>query len=518
MPSLMSPLLSMTAAAATLLAAATGASAQRSHVHGTPPEAIAFTGGRVITVAGEDIPQGTIVVRSGVIVAVGPADQVELPYDAIEVELEPGMVVMPGMINPAANDGLAGPNESYPITPFLDIRDAIDPASLFFEAMLRSGVTSVHVMPTDNAVLGGMSAVVRPIGLTMADMDLKGEMALKFTVGSTRSNDRMTQLAQHREIFASHADYVQNLAEQRYEKSRKDENKPVDVPPAEARRRGMEMLEDSDYDERNRNIMRLLRGDLHAWFVCPRAMDVSAAIGLANDNKLADRSVLILGAEAYKAAGTIAAAGLPVVLNDSLFYRQRDVLTGEINEVFVPKALADKGIKFALVPNADGSFAERYPTYLVAQCIRQGVPRDVAFKAVTQHPAEMLGLGDQLGTIEVGKIANLVILSGDPLDFRSEVAHVYIEGIHAYDRSKDQRLQEVLKLTEGFAARAAEQAAEKAAEKKAPAKEGAKDASAPAGRPASQPASPDAERPREGQPGRRPGGDGPRPERQRRGN
>lgn len=527
MLSLRSPFLSMTAAAAMLLAAATGASAQSAHVHGTPPEAIAITGGRIITVAGDEIAEGAIVVRNGTIVAIGPASEVELPYDAIEIELEPGMVVMPGMFHPGANDGLAGPNESFPITPFLDIRDAIDPSSLFFESMLRAGVTSVHVMPTDNAVVGGLSAVVRPIGRTMGDMDLKGEVSLKFTIAPTRGNDRMSQIAQQREVFASHADYVQNLAESRYEKERKDENKPVDVPPDEARKRGMDLLEDSDYDERNRNIMRLLRGDLNAWFVCARAMDVAQALTLAEANGLGDRSVLMVGTEAYKAVDAIAASGKPVVLPELLFHRQRNVLTGELDETFIPKVFADKGVVFALQPSPSGSFAERYPTYQVAQCVRNGVPRDVAFKAVTLYPAQMLGLGDQLGSLEVGKIANLVILTGDPLDFSSEVSHVYIEGIHAYDRSKDQRLQELIKLREGFASRAAEsddkagdaKAAEKAEEEKKPAP--AADRPAPPARQpgdGASPRSPESARPGEGQPGRRPGGDGPRPNRPRRDN
>lgn len=459
MPSLTSSILFLAAGAATLLAVATGASAQPSHVHGMPPEVIAITGGRIITVTGVDIPNGAIVVRNGKITAIGPASEVELPYDAIEIELEPEMVVMPGMFHPAANNGLAGPNESFPVTPFLDIRDAIDPASLFFESMLRAGITSVHVMPTDNAVIGGLSAVVRPIGRTMGDMELKGEIALKFTVSSTRGNDRMSQLAQHREVFASHEDYVSKLAEERYAKEREEENKPLDLPPDEARERGMELLEDRDYDERNRNIMRLQRGDFGAWFVCFRAMDVAPALSLADAQGLTDRSVLILGSEAYKAVDSIASSGRPVVLPEMLFHRERDVLTGDLREVFVPKVFADEGVPFALQPSPSGSFAERYPTYQVAQCIRNGVPRNEAFKAVTLYPAQMLGLDDQLGSLEVGKVGNLVIMTGDPLDFSSEVAHVYVEGIHAYDRSKDHRLRDLLRVREGFETRAAERAA-----------------------------------------------------------
>ncbi|MGP1347767.1 MAG: amidohydrolase family protein [Phycisphaerales bacterium] len=505
---------SIAATTALALAASCGVAMaqQPSHVHGTPPEAIAITGARIITVSGQDIAQGSIVVRNGKIIAVGPADEVELPYDAIEYELEPGTVVMPGMFHPGANNGLAGPNESFPITPFLDIRDAIDPSSLFFESMLRAGITSVHVMPTDNAVIGGLSAVVRPIGRTMGDMEVLGEVALKFSVSPVRGSDRMTQLAQHREVFAAHADYVRKISEEKYENSRAEEEKPVDVPPEEAQKRGLEMLDDHDYDERNRNIMRLLRADFGAWWVCDRAMDIAPALTLAQDNNLTDRSVLIVGTEAFKAAERIAESGRPVVLSEQLFHRERDPITGELNETFVPKAFSDAGVTFALQPSPSGSFAEQYPIYQVAQCIRNGVPRDVAFKAITLHPAQMLGLDDQLGSIEVGKIANLVVLTGDPLDFNSEVDHVFIEGIHAYDRSKDRRLQELRDLRESFSNRAAEDAdnAESADENPDTPDENGGEAEAPAE--GEKPVAPDA------RPQSRPDRGAGDPRRQRRGN
>jgi imidazolonepropionase-like amidohydrolase len=84
------------------------------------------------------------------------------------------------------------------------------------------------------------------------------------------------------------------------------------------------------------------------------------------------------------------------------------------------------------------------PTYQAAQCVRHGVPRAEALRAITLNPARMLGLEQRLGSLEPGKDAHLVVFSGDPLDFNSVVEQVFIDGIPAYERAKDARLQRLL--------------------------------------------------------------------------
>jgi imidazolonepropionase-like amidohydrolase len=103
------------------------------------------------------------------------------------------------------------------------------------------------------------------------------------------------------------------------------------------------------------------------------------------------------------------------------------------------------------LPGSDRSLVERYLTYQCARCIREGVPRDVALKAVTLYPAQTLGLDARLGSIEPGKDGTLVVYSGDPLDLNSWVEKVFIEGILAYDRDRDVRLQELFKTDEASA-------------------------------------------------------------------
>ncbi|HQL55663.1 MAG TPA: amidohydrolase family protein [Phycisphaerae bacterium] len=420
-----------------------------------PPEKVALTGGRIIPVVGSELAKGTILIEQGRIVAVG-AD-VEIPYDARVVNVT-GKVVFPGMIDVHTARGLDVANEPRPVTPQLDVGDALDPSQLFFEDCLRLGTTAVHVIPGNNTVIGGVGRVVRPIGLTIAEMTIAAGEFLKISLSPRSGYDRMMQLATLRETFLELDDYLARLAEKRYEDKLKEDDKKLDVGPVEARKRGRELIRAEDVDDQHRNILRLLGGQvrfggesgatlykpLGAYAYCGEAMDVGAAVRLAKENGFFERLVLVLGGECHKAVGELKRAARPVVLPPELTWRETDPLTGEIRETFVPKKLFDAGLLWALVPGPDDSYAERMLTYQAAQCVRHGIPRDEALKAITLNPARMLRLDSRLGSIEVGKDANLVVFSGDPLDFDSVVEQVFIEGIRAYDRGQDVRLKKLL--------------------------------------------------------------------------
>lgn len=410
-----------------------------------PPERVVFTGGTVIPVVGDRIDNGAVLVERGVIIAVGPAGEIEIPYDAFEVDCT-GLVVMPGMIHPHSADGLDVANEALPVAPFLDVSDALDPSSLFFENALREGITSVHVIQANNTVIGGVSRVVHPIGLNVAEMTARADVALKLSTSPRRGADRMVQMAQLREAFLALDDAIAKLAEAKYEEQRKKDERPIDVGPAQARERGMALLEDRDYDELQLNLVRMRRGELGAWIYTGAAMDVAPALKLARDQGFAEQTVLVVDGDAHLAVREIAGAGVPVVLPAQLFHRERDPISGELIETFVPRVFHEAGVRFALQPNPSDSFAERFLNYQAALLVRHGIPRQAAIEAITINPAQMLGMGDRLGSLEEGKDANILVLSGDPFDFNTRVEMVYIDGVLAYERSTDTRLQELLRL------------------------------------------------------------------------
>ena len=427
----------------------------------TPPTKVALQGGRIIPVVGQEIAQGTLLIENGKITAIGR--KVKIPYDAMVVDVT-GKVVFPGMIVPHTSGGLDRSNENLPVTPFLDVYDAIDPSSLFFEDALRDGSLAIHVIQGNSCVIGGLSRLVRPIGRTTDEMTIRPTIALKLSASPKSGYDRMLQMATMRETFLELEYYLENLAEKRYEEKLKDDKKEIDVPPEEARKEGRSLIQDEHLDDKHRNLVKLTDGRLDAWIYCGSAMDVAPAIKTAKDNGFLDRSVFVLGTDAYRAASALKAAGRPVVLPIALVHQERDPITGELSETFVPKVIHDAGLLYALVPNASSSLAERYLTYQAARCVRHGIPRQATLEAITLNAARMLGVDDRLGSLEVGKVGNVVILSGDPLDFNSWVEKAYIDGILAYDRASDVRLKELLGLEKKAAEKAA---AEKAAAKKA---------------------------------------------------
>jgi hypothetical protein len=295
-------------------------------------------------------------------------------------------------------------------------------------------------------------------------MLVRAEGGVRIVFGARPGYDRAMQMAILRETFAELDRYLDRLSEQLYEEDMKKKQKEVLVPPAEARKLGRELLTPTKIDDMHRNLLRLRQGRLDAFLTCQKAMDVRAAIEFAKKEGLLGRSAFVVGSECFKAAAALKEAGRPVILPvQSMIHVERDRMTLEDVETFVPKVLHEKKIAFALSTSAN-------PLYDAARLVRNGLPRDVALASVTLNAAKALNLDARLGSLEVGKDGNILVLSGDPLDSMTWVESTYIEGLQVYERAKDKRLRDILKGVFETAS----------AEKK----------SAPTSQPTSQPAAP----------------------------
>jgi ribosomal protein L12E/L44/L45/RPP1/RPP2 len=129
------------------------------------------------------------------------------------------------------------------------------------------------------------------------------------------------------------------------------------------------------------------------------------------------------------------------VLEGPLLDVQRDAVTGEEIETFVPKVLAEKGVRFALSSEDPNT---RAPAYQAALAMAHGLERGAALDAVTRIPAEILGLGNEVGSLEKGKLGNVLLYSGDPLSVTAWVEQVVLEGKVVYERAKDVRNKHLL--------------------------------------------------------------------------
>lgn len=402
---------------------------------------LAIKAGRIITLAGDDLENGTILIAHGKIEAVGK--DLEIPYDYWLVDL-PDKVIFPGMVQAITSRGMDRSNESLPVTPFLNVFDAIDPSSTSFEEALRNGHTSIHVAQGSNTVIGGLSRVVRPIGMDVHEMTVAADAGIVVSFAPKSGFDHMVQMATLRETFRELDDYLNKTGEALYEKKLKDEDKEIDVGPDEAARLGREMIKDEDLDFKHLNLFRLITGRLKAFLYCSSPLDVVHALDMAKKEGFFENSVLVLGNACYKALDLIKASGLPVILQSNMVFVKKDPLTGEEEDIFVPALFHDAGVKFSVTADSRRSFGARYLWYQAARLIRNGMPRADALTAITTTPASALGLGERLGAIQPGFDANLLVLNGDPLDAETWVEKVFIDGCMVYEREKDYRLKDLI--------------------------------------------------------------------------
>ena len=418
-------------------------------------ELVAVQVGRVITLAGDDIQRGTILVRDGRIEAIGK--DVEVPLDATVVRFPEG-VAMPGMIDCHSQAGLRVPNESMANVPFITVLDGVDPSAASLLSSVRDGITVVHVIPGNVTQIGGQGAVLRTVGRTVEDLLIKSPSGLKVSFEPPRGSSRMENVAGLRRTFLDLHRYVLELARAE-EKPSPLEGKPAEKATLESLYRARpawetvawEKVAADKIDPRRQPLVDLVRGELRAFLHCPSATDVFRAFELMDQNGL--KATLVLGADAYKLTGILKGReGLgPVILDPELVVWETDPDTGAERRHVTPRILHDAGIRFALQRDANVRFSpfsaegEEHLWYQAAQLVRFGIPRDEALAAITRLPAEILGLEHRMGTLEPGKDGNITILSGDPLDARSWVEVVLIEGKVSYERRKDADLELLLK-------------------------------------------------------------------------
>ena len=371
--------------------------------------AVAVKGARVITVSGEEIEAGTVLIRGGRIEAVGK--DVEIPWDAKVID-GAKKVVMPGLVEAHTFRGTDRPNERLASVPFVSAFDSINPVDPYFEDSLRQGQTALFVLPGNDTMIGGQGCIVRPVGVTTESMVVAKNAAIKISLRPRPGQSRMAHLAALRKE-------LDEVSEMLRDKDAKN-------PDLEAKREPM---------------ARLLKGVTPAFVFCPTASDVHRAIELSETYKF--KMKLVLGRDGWKAAEEIAKQKLDVILAPEVAYWETDDEKHEEVRRSGVAALVKAGVKVALQTDASG-FGTNYAWYQAATAVRQGLSRADALKAVTLWPAEIVGLGARMGSIEKGKDGTLVILTGDPLDAQSWVDLVLIDGKVVYERTRDEKLKRVL--------------------------------------------------------------------------
>ncbi len=390
---------------------------------GLDAQVIAVKAKKIYTATHGIIENGIILIQDGKILEAGAG--LEIPWNA-EVADYSQKFIVPGLVEAHAVRGYDDANETNPLTPFVSVMDNIDTNHDAFRTALRDGVTTLHIMPGNDTILGGKGAVVKSVGLVVEDMLLVPDSGMKISVVGTSAQTRMGVMAQLRRYFNETREYMEEQ-----KKSAQKEEKMVSTPGS------FRSPERVKYD----SIVDLLSGQYKAFIYCQSPSDVIRAHDLSE--KFGVQSVYLLGPECYKAADLIAEKKLDVILDPELSYFERDPLTDEVKKIEVAKVFHEKEVEFALQSDPNKIHA-RNLFYLAMTAISSGMSAEDALRAITIIPARMLGADNLVGSIDKGKLANFSVLDGEPFQLTTKVEFVYIEGKKVYDRYKDEELKKLL--------------------------------------------------------------------------
>ncbi len=395
-----------------------------AHAAKTPSYAI--TKARVVTVSGAVMDNVTVVLRDGVVVDVGP--NATVPKDA-RVFDGTGLTITPGLIDaysgaglPAARPAGGGPGGGGAATgaPPTPTPNPIAPASNIYERVRvaealkarDSGITTLVPIPREGLVFGA-AAVMDLVGERLEAMVVKPNIALAAsmtTLGQRYPGSLMGTMAFFRQALLDGAHHRAEMAA--YEKAPTGRKRPAFDP-------GLDVWAD------------VAGGTTPLLLQTPRIGDLRRAFALADEFKL--KLVLAGNTQAFEEVALLKERK-PALLVSVNFDPPRvggffggsddDKDRAEIeNAEKNPGALHKEGIKFALV----SAFASDFLVG-IRKAIEKGLPRDAALRAVTLTPAEILGVADRMGSIEKGKMANVVVWSGEPLTKEAKIKMVFVDG------------------------------------------------------------------------------------------
>lgn len=413
--------------------------AQRSAI-----DTYAITGARIVPVSGAEIARGTVVIRNGLIAAVGA--NTAAPADARIID-GTGLTIYPGLIDANTNLGMpaatqrpagaggapaaflaaqqqptpafASPNSSQPVglQPEILASDIVRPGGDQIDAARNAGLTAALTAPREGIFMG-QSAFVNLSGETPQQMIVRSPVALHVGFTPLRTGTYPGSLLG---VFAAIRQMMLDAARYReanavYEKSPRGVRRP-------------------DQDKSLDALLPVLARQMPVVMYADRQRDIERALDLAQEFNL--RLIIAGGAESWRVAERLATAKVPVLL--SLNYPRRTtaespdadpdpvrVLRERVDAPKTAGRLAAAGVRFAFQSGGLTNASDYLSN--VSKSVEQGLARDEAVRAMTLRAAEILGVEAQLGTIETGKIANLTIVRGDLFAKDRRITHVFIDG------------------------------------------------------------------------------------------
>ena len=335
---------------------------------------------RVDTITSGLIENGIIVIKDGRITAIGSSIEIPETADIIDVS---DKTIFPGLVNPFSRIGLSSPPSGGSSSKaHLRVVDEIYPHQDVYKRVLRAGFTTFGLVPgSAGAGIAGQGAIIRPVGNKPREMIVieSGLLMINF-----QANDR----------------------------TKKGIKSALDSAKSKT----------TSTDPKVQPLVNALQGKIPTFITCGGPGDILHLLKLLESYKQM-KVVLSAGSEQYRVADKLAKKKIPVILSPQINF---EPFTR--NRINVPKMLTDAGIKIALGPKSDSIEAHEDFLREVTELVKAGLDKEIVKKAITINPAQMLAVDYRLGSLAVGKDANLLVLSGDILDVGTKIHMVMIEG------------------------------------------------------------------------------------------
>lgn len=365
----------------------------------------------IYTVSGSSIRNGVVLVKNGKIENIGAGLAIPAGYKTYETK-----ILTPGLVDARSVIGISGAlniptdqdqlEKSGPVQPELRAIDAYNPEETLVKVIRDYGVTTIHTGHGIGALVSGQTMIAKTKDGTVETVTIQPLSMLAMTIGPSVSGNftspgtKAKQIAMIRtELFKAQA----HLKKQ----SDKDSSKR---PAADLK---MDML------------VKLLKGEIKALITANSSVDIMSAIRLAKEFNL--KLVLNGAAEAYRLIPEIKNANAEIILHATMARNGGDMVNMTMESAAI---LTKAGIPVSIETGFEGYVPKtRILLFEAAQAMVFGLSFDEALRSITLNPARLLGIADRVGSLEIGKDADMVLFNGDPFEYLSKVCGVMIDGV-----------------------------------------------------------------------------------------
>ena len=373
----------------------------------------AIRNARIVTVTGATIPNGHILIQDGRIAAVGP--NISIPRGATVIEGK-GLTAYPGMIDPQTSIGLTevgsvgatqDTSEMGDFNPHIKASAAVNALSEHVGITRENGVTTVMAAP-GGGLFAGQTAILNLNGWVMKDM------LVKDSAGTIINFPREPQVSP-------------NAPERQRREAEEQWKNRIDVirktlRDAQAFAKLVDAKVETEPNLMLGALVPVVKGQMPAIFNVNSAGEIKAALEVVDEFKL--KAILSGCVEAWKVADLLKSRNVPVFLSGVLDVPD-EIDPYDVN--FATAAILSKaGVKFAFT--SGGASSVRDLPWHAGTAAAFGLSKDEALKAVTVYPAEILNIADQFGSISEGKVANIILSDGDPLEMTTRVKQLFVDG------------------------------------------------------------------------------------------